>query len=63
MTYKFSDYFNGVYIIEHYKPKVVYDKPIYVGTTVLDISKLIMMKFYYDVIQKHFPNKHKKALW
>ncbi len=34
-TYKFSDYFNGVYIVEHYKAKVVYDKPIYVGTTVL----------------------------
>ena len=60
-TYKFSDYFNGVYIIEHYKPRVVYDKLVYVGTTVLDLSKLIMMKFYYDVIQKHFPNKHKKA--
>ena len=56
-TYKFNDYFNGVYIIEHYKPRIFYDEPVYVGTTVLDISKLIMMKFYYDVIQKHFPKK------
>ena len=61
MTYKHSDYFDGVYIVEHHKTKVVYDKPLYVGTSVLDLSKLCMMNFYYGVIQKHFPNKHKKV--
>jgi hypothetical protein len=44
----------GLYMIEMYKTKVVLDKPIYVGTTILDLSKLLMMKFHYDVIEKQF---------
>jgi len=42
----------GLYMIEMYKTKVVLDKPIYVGTTILDLSKLLMMRFHYDVIEK-----------
>ena len=59
-TYRYSDYFNGVYVVTHHKTKVVYDKPLYVGTSILDLSKFCMMKFYYGVIQNNFPNKHKK---
>ena len=42
----------GLYMIEMYKTKVVLDKLIYVGTTILDLSKLLMMKFHYDVIEQ-----------
>jgi hypothetical protein len=48
----------GLYMIEMYKTKVVLDKPIYVGTTILDLSKLLMMRFHYDVIEKHFHGKY-----
>ena len=41
-------------MIEMFKTKVVLDKPIYVGTTILDLSKLLMMRFHYDVIEKYF---------
>ena len=44
----------GLYMIETYKDEVKLDKPIYVGTTILDLSKLLMMRFHYDVIEKHF---------
>lgn len=44
----------GLYMIETYKDEVKLDKPIYVGTTILDLSKLLMMKYHYDVIEKHF---------
>ena len=47
--------FNGLYLIEMYKEEIIYDKPLYVGTTILDLSKLHMMKFHYDVMEKYFP--------
>ena len=52
-------YHHGLYTIEMYKQEIVYDKPIYVGTGILDLSKLCMMEFHYDVMQKHFKGKHK----
>ena len=45
----------GLYLIEMYKTEVILDKPIYVGTNILDISKVCMMDFHYNIIQKEFP--------
>ena len=53
-TFKNCNSVFGIYMIEMYKEEVVLDKPIYVGTTILDLSKLLMMKFHYDVIEKRF---------
>ena len=55
---KNAKYFSGLYLIEMYKKEIVYDKPIYVGTSILDLSKLCMMEFHYDVINKEFENKY-----
>jgi hypothetical protein len=41
-----------------YKQEIVYDKPLFIGTTILDLSKLHMMKFHYNVIDKEFNNKY-----
>ena len=38
-------------LIEFYKKELQYDKPIYLGSTVLELSKLHMYKFYYDVLK------------
>ena len=35
-----------------------YDKPLYVGTSILDLRKLCMMDFHSNVIQKDFPDRH-----
>ncbi len=53
-TMKGCKEFNGLYLIEMYREEILYDKPLYVGTCILDLSKLHMMKFHYDVIEKHF---------
>ena len=55
---KGAKYFNGLYLIETYKEEIKYDKPLYVGSSILDLSKLFMMQFHYDVIEKEFKNKH-----
>ena len=38
----------------HNPTNILYDKPIYIGATVLDLSKLLMYEFYYDILQSHF---------
>ena len=49
---------NGLNLIEMYKKNVLYNKHVYVGTTILDLSKVHMMNFHYNVIQKNFKDKH-----
>ena len=60
MYYKERSYknLNGLHLIDMYTDKIVYDKPVYVGTTRLDLSKLHMMKFHYEVIHKRFKGNY-----
>ena len=37
-------------LIEFYKKEIQYDEPIYLGSTVLELSKLHMYKFFYNVL-------------
>jgi hypothetical protein len=48
---------NGLYLIETYKGRAVYDKPVYVGCAILDLSKLKMLDVHYKVIDKQFGKK------
>jgi hypothetical protein len=59
INFKDSKCFNGLNMIEMYKQEIEYNKPVYVGTSVLDLSKLCMMDFHYNVIERHFPGKHR----
>ena len=56
INFKTSKNFDNLHLIEMYKQEIVYDKPIYVGTSILDLSKLHMMNFHYNVINKEFDN-------
>ena len=46
----------GVDII---KPVMTLNKPIYVGVSILDLSKLHMYQFYYDVMKHKYEDKAK----
>ena len=54
LHFKDSRFINGLYMIEMFKKDIVYDKPCYVGTSILDLSKICLMEFHYGVIQKDF---------
>jgi len=56
--FKDSKFCNGLHMIEMYKKEIVYDKPIYVGTSILDLSKLCMMDFHYNTIHKNFEGRY-----
>ena len=46
-------------IIEMKKTEVKMNKPIYLGMLILDISKTLMYKFWYDYIKPKYKNKAK----
>ena len=58
LHFKDSKFCNGLHMIEMYKKEIVYDKPIYVGTSILDLSKLCMMDFHYNTIHKNFKGRY-----
>ena len=58
INFKNVQSYDGLYLIETYKKQIIYDKPIYVGTSILDLSKLCMMQFHFDVIETEFKNKY-----
>ncbi len=52
LEFKEAKNINGLYLIESYRKEIVYDKPIYAGTSILDLSKLHMMSFHYSGTHK-----------
>ena len=44
----------NLFAIEMKKPKVKMNKPIYLGVSILDISKTLIYKFWYDYFKPKF---------
>ena len=45
--------------IEMRKTRVLINKPVYIGQTVLDISKTLMHEYYYDYLKPKYADKVK----
>ena len=56
MTRKFSEYLMAV---ELTKTKVKMNKPVYLGMSILDISKTLMHEFWYDYIKPKYEDAAK----
>ena len=41
--------------VELAQTTLTFDKPIYIGFTVLELSKLLMYRFHYEVVKPNFP--------
>ena len=52
---RFSIFDEDLVGVELVKPVVKLDKPVYVGATVLELSKLTMVNFYYRIFKPRFP--------
>ena len=53
---RFSIFSENLVGVEFVQPTVTLDKPIYVGFTVLELSKELMFKFHYNIFKQKFPN-------
>ena len=53
-TFKGARYIDGLYMEQFYNYEIIYNRQIDVGTSILDLSKLTMMKCHYDVMHKSF---------
>ena len=52
MNLKTASDVDGMYFIQMDYDEVKMNKPIYVGTSILDLSKVCMMDFHFNVIHK-----------
>jgi hypothetical protein len=66
LTYLNSPYTKGYSVInesliifEQQKKKVVLDRPIQIGVTILEYAKLVMFSYYHDVLKKSFGDRVK----
>ena len=48
------DHYSKFSVYKFDKEKTVFDKPIYLGFTVLELSKLLMYEFYYNKLQPYW---------
>ena len=54
-TFQSAHIFNTDFVgVEYRKPQLLLDKPIYLGFVILDLSKLHMFDFHYNVMLKNF---------
>ena len=51
------DWYSVFSVYKFDKEKTVFDKPIYLGFTVLELSKLLKYAFYYNTLEPHWQNK------
>jgi hypothetical protein len=58
IEFKSANFIDGLYLIQTHKTSTVYDKPAYVGVAILDISKLRMLDFHYNTIEKKLSGKY-----
>ncbi|KAE9521340.1 hypothetical protein AGLY_018262 [Aphis glycines] len=57
-TFKYATAYNETLSAVSLENKVItFDKPIYIGLAVLDISKTLMYDYHYNVIRKQYGNK------
>ena len=51
------DHYSKFSVYKFDKEKTVFDKPIYLGFSVLELSKLLMYEFYYHTLEPYWQNK------
>ena len=49
--------------IEMRKTKILMNKPVYLGLSILQLSKILMYEFWYDYVKRKYGEKVKHGIW
>ena len=58
LHFKSSRFIDGLHLITMFKRQVMYDKPSFIGTSMMDVSELHMMRLHSEVIHKNFEGRY-----
>ena len=58
LHFKSSKNFAGLHLIQMFTQELIYDRPSYIRCSILDLSKVHMMKFVYEVIHSNFEGRY-----
>ena len=58
LEFKSANYIDGLYLIQTHKLATIYDKPVFVGCAILELSKVRMYNFHYNTIENNFKNNY-----
>lgn len=58
IDFKSATHIDGLYLIQHHKSLIIYEKPVYIGCSILDISKLRMLDFHYNTMEANFKGRY-----
>ena len=53
----FQRFSEDLVAVKMLQPKLVIKRPIYAGMVILDLAKLLMYDFYYNVLKKKYGDK------
>jgi len=57
-TFKYCTTYNeNLSVVTQHNKEVDFCKPIYIGFAVLELSKVLMYGFHYDVMKRHYGDK------
>lgn len=54
-AYNTTDMGHDLHLVKTHQKVIVMNKPLYIGACVMDLSKLVMYEFHYDVMKKIYP--------
>ena len=63
-NYHTSNFFiENLLAIEMKKTEIIMNRPVYIGTSILELSKILMYEFWYDYVKPKYDEKQSCVIW
>ena len=63
-NYHTSNFFiENLLAIEMKKTEIIMNRPVYIGLSILELSKILMYEFWYDYVKPKYDEKQSYVIW